>query len=532
MLEVDLNKWYSCPTMAHPATISTETTTIRHQHYFEIRDPLLGAFPLNVADGSINSLVADMMATPLGQRALDITQLSKAEEHITIPNTHRFTRFGHVAALAEMTQRFARKNNTDSDKTLAYVLRAVPSDLAHGPFSHATDIAVQGPGSTETYHESRVAEAFRLGGVHDVFEKHGINVNDRGEIEGFEIPPWVESAAPDICVDRLQYALYEMMLWFDGSPTEEASEIRQQISDLASLEDIDIDDEGRMIFKDIDQARLLAKGYSLLSTEHWNDPVNRVQLYLLVQGLKYSILNRRLPGMDEMDGGETRKPLDYLYAIDSDVLAAMKCEPGRTDPYLYAIEGQLADIGREERRRFVQFKRRIYERFLTDSRATEYPSPILHPGLADFGPSSSHFEIELLDQALVVPDGAHPQVPQMVSENGDLHFDLSPLKNRWIDPLVKVKDGQVRLSEIDKPYAALRQQHRRLQQSSLRVCVPTTKAYKDILWRQGGQISEQFFAAQQTGEPLNVDPKRRSIETAAVRALDQAIKRGHYVDLR
>lgn len=52
--------------------------------------------------------------------------------------------------------------------------------------------------------------------------------------------------------------------------------------------------------------------------------------------------------MDEVDNGVTRKPSDYLYAIDLDVLAAMESKPGRIDQYLYATEGQLADIGREE----------------------------------------------------------------------------------------------------------------------------------------------------------------------------------------
>jgi hypothetical protein len=520
--------------MAHPDKIQGAETTIREgEHFFEVRDPLLGDYALARADRSINNLIADVITTPLGQRALDITQLSKAEAHATIPGTHRFHRLGHVTALAEMIQRFARKENVDEDKTLAYVLQAAPSDLAHGPFSHATDIAVEGTGNSETYHESRVAEAFELGGVNSVFKKHNVTVNERGEIEGVEIPLWVESKAPDMCVDRLQYTLHEMLLWFDGSLSPEAAKIRQQLVDIAKLDSIEIDDQGRMVFTDIDQARLLAKGYLLLSTEHWNDPVNRVQLYLLIESLKYSILNRRLPGMDQMDNGKTRKPHDYLYAIDSDVLAAMESEPGKTDPYLFATEGQLADIGREEQRRFTQFKRPTYERFLVDASAEEYPSFILNPGLVDFGPPSSRFEIERLDEEEPkVPKGINPQVPQLMGENGNLHYRLNPLKNRRIDPLVKVGDDQLRLSEVDKQYAALLEQHQRIQRSVLRVHVPTTASYKALLWRQAEEVTNNFRAAQETNDPLNKDPKRRSIEAAAVRARGKAILRGQYVDLR
>jgi hypothetical protein len=511
---------------------SAETIIHENGDFFTIHDPLLEPFPLKKGERSVNGLVADIIQTPLGQRALDITQLSKAEAHATIPGTHRFHRLGHIVGLAEMTRRLAEIQGATRRQTDAYVMYASFSDLAHGPFSHATDIAVQGVGSNETYHESRVAEAFALGGVRDVFEDRGLKVNLRGELRGVPIPPWVESSSPDVCVDRLQYTLHEMLLWFDGSKTPEADQIRTILADIASLKNIEIDDEGRMIFTDIEQARLLAKGYSLLSTEHWNDPVNRVQLYLLIESLKYSILNRHLPGMDEMDNGNTRKPLDYLYAIDSDVLKAMESEPGKTDPYLYAIEGQLADIGREEQRRFVQFKRRVYEKFLTDPRAEEYPSQILHPGLVDFGPGSSHFEINRLTERLVAPTGSHPQVPQLTGENGDLHYTLFPLKNRRIDPLVKTDKGVKRLSEIDRNYAELIRQHQLIQRSSLSVHIPTTSIYKDLLWRQAEEISAQFSAAQQTNPPLDKDPKRRSIEEAAARARAHAIDRGVYIDGR
>lgn len=76
--------------VAHQA--NAETTITEHKHYFEISDPLMGKYPLRRDDRHINGFVADIIASPLGQRALDITQLSKAEEHVTIPGTHRFHR--------------------------------------------------------------------------------------------------------------------------------------------------------------------------------------------------------------------------------------------------------------------------------------------------------------------------------------------------------------------------------------------------------------------------------------------------------
>lgn len=61
--------------------------------------------------------------------------------------------------------------------------------------------------------------------------------------------------------------------------------------------------------------------------------------------------------------------------------------------------------------------------------------------------------------------------------------------------------------------------------------IPTTSAYKDLLWRQARGISKEFLVAREKLEPLSNDPKRRSIEAAADRARGKAILRGQYIDL-
>jgi hypothetical protein len=233
--------------------------------------------------------------------------------------------------------------------------------------------------------------------------------------------------------------------------------------------------------------------------------------------------------MGDLDNGTTRKPFDYLYATDTDVLDAMNSHPGNTDPYLFVLENQLADIGHEEQNRFKHFRRRVYERFLTDELAQEYPSSILHPDLVDFGPASSRFEIELATDLAAPQRALHPQVPQLVGSNGDLHYELHPLKNRWIDPMVRVGNTQLRLSEWSNEYKRLLEQHQRIQESALRVHIPTTRAYKDLLWQHAERVSRTFFEAQETLPPLSVDPKRRSIQIAAQRAVEQARSRGDYI---
>lgn len=509
-----------------------DIVVVDHGSYLQLRNPLMDEVVFSADDTGPKGVMFDVLHTPLGERSFDLTQLSKTADHETIPDTHRFNRFGHVAMVTEITNRIGRREKVSSDKVLAYVLSAALDDLAHGPLSHATDIAVEGPGQKERFHQERAPEALQLGGVIDVLKGHDIKTNKRGEMKGIVVPPWVECGAPDVCVDRLQYTLQELLLWFSGSNSPEAETIREILTSIASLDNIAINNEGNMVFLDEDEARLFSKGYLLLSTEHWNDLVNRVQLYLLIEALKYSIIERRLPYMSEIDHGITRQPLDYLYAVDSDIIAAMQPKPGDTDPYLFAIANQLAGVGYEERGRFKNFKRPVFEAFLTDAKASEYPSALLHAQLADFGPESSRFETRFYKNGAKLEQlrrEQNPQVPHLVSHNGNLHYVLLPLKNRFLDPLVRTRSGDIPLSEVDPRYAELLAQHQQIQQATLSVHIPTTTAYRKLLWEQALSVSEGFSRAQEQLEPMNRDPKRRSIESAAKRALAAAMQRGQYI---
>jgi hypothetical protein len=151
----------------------------------------------------------------------------------------------------------------------------------------------------------RIAE---LGGTIDVLREHDVEVDDKVLVPGIEIPNWINSEHPDINADRLQYAIAEMLLWFDHEAAQ--PEIRETVRRLCSLDNFDIDDDGNMVFKDQEIARLFAKGYLLLATEHWNDPINRVQLHLLIHATQRVITKRRIDWMAEIDKNETRKPDD------------------------------------------------------------------------------------------------------------------------------------------------------------------------------------------------------------------------------
>ncbi len=502
---------------------------IDHGKYLQVRNPLFDEVILDPSSDTPKAVLANIVGTPIGQRGLDLTQLSKDQDHETIRGTHNFYRTGHNIVVGEATDRIARREKATPRQRLAYVLAASLPDFGHGPLSHATDIAVEGPGQKERFHELRVAEALALGGVMDVLKERNIRTKRDGTMKGVAIPPWVECDAPGICVDRLQYTLQEMLLWFWDSQAPEAQEIIGMLTEIATLKTIDINEDGNMVFTNVDHARLFAKGYLLLSTEHWNDPVNRVQLYLLIEALKYSIVNRRLPHMTELDHGVTRKPFDYLYAVDSDVIAAMQPHPGDTDPYLFAIANQLAGVGYEERNRFRNFKRPIFETFLRDDLAVEYPSALLHGNLADFGPPSSQFETHLYAGSRDIPAGVNPQVPHLVEENGVLHYLLSPLKNRFVNPLVRTSKGDIPLGDYDPRYQVLLEQHQRIQRSTLSVHIPTTSTYRELLWEQAQKTSAEFFEAQKKSPKMNKDPKRRGIQAAGQRALAVATARGSYV---
>jgi hypothetical protein len=427
--------------------------------------------------------------------------------------------------LYRLVEIFADKVNATPEERLAYHLAADGDDQSHMIWSHATEQAIQSWGGPENYHEQIWPAVAELGGTVAALDKYNITVDKDIQIPGIEIPAWINDEHPNLNLDRFQYAVTELLLWFDH---EEASpEIRELIRQICSPENLTITDKGQLAFNNPDIARIFAKGYLLLATEHWNDPINRVQLHLLIHATQRAIVKRRIEGMGEIDKGETRKPESYFLGIDQDIVDAMDTGPGRADDFVYAIKNALYPIAMQERQRYLDYKMNEYATFLLDAKARDYPSEFLSPRRVEFGPPSSQVEVQIA-KGKEGPARQAAKIPTLDMGAEGIRYHLGPLKNRYIDPLVLTDGVAVKLSDLDPNYNRLLKQQQTIQKMSIVVNLAFAggfeKAFKD-----GVKLNDKEFSRVKRRSPMTDDQQRRVIEMAAQRAKQMNITAGSVV---
>ncbi|HVV67130.1 MAG TPA: hypothetical protein VHB72_03605 [Candidatus Saccharimonadales bacterium] len=502
---------------------------VEHAAFLEVRDPGLGTYA--ISDRPEAQLVRDIVMSPLGLRGMSVTQLSKLKQHAPIPNIYDFYRTGHILSNYEGVHRLAPKHpgKPSEEEVLSWKLSVMLDDLAHGIASHLTDMIIEGGfGGKEQAHQERAQEAWRYGGIYEVLQKHGINVNASGGIEGYERPPWIESDIPELCYERVQYTAEEMRLWMESE--DEDPDAERIINALYDLDNLTITEDGELAFKDEEMALLFSKAFLLLSTEDWNEPVNRVIEHLIIEGFKYSTYNRRLPQMHRYDNGHTARLESYTYAIDQDFDYALRISRDKQDNFMFAISQLLSQIAKEERWRFVEYKRDQFKRFLLDPRAEDYPSAWLNGHVMEYGPASSIVEIDVKPptkkELQAVKTGRANAAKLIHTTKRGVRYDIQPMKRRYVDPLIMTANGAKRLSEVNSIYSGLLDQHARIHASTLKVRLAVSDEYERLIH----QVTQRNRDEAKVDRPyLKRDQLRWQIDAAAERSRDAALQAGRLV---
>lgn len=465
-------------------------------------------------------LMYDFHTTANARRGLSISQLCKSRESSTISNLASFNRECGVLEQHPLVEHFGAMQGLERDHIDAIHIATEGDDPTHTAFSHKLELAIQRWGGPEDNHEQQYPRLAELGGTTVVLDKHGVAYDKHIHVKGYDIPEWAHATTrEDLDVDRLQYIAAEALLWFDHDAADPA--VRARVKEALDLSNFELTPNGELAFKDADHALVVSKLLMLFSTEHWNDPINRAHLHLGIHGVQRNIMERRLDWMEDIDRGETRKPINYFYGIDQDFTDALATGPGRSDEFIYLISNILNESGMQERRRFVEYRLAEYTRFIMDDSVRNYPSEYLEPRRVEFGPRSSsiHTEpIELTDEQKAKL--ATVKIPQLEDGDDNLSYIAGPLKNRYIDPLVRYGEGYVRLSEARPAYKHLRAEQEYLQSLGVRVSFAfATHGYAREFRDGMKRNDEEFEALQLHASDMTHDQQRRVIEYAARRSV-------------
>jgi hypothetical protein len=427
------------------------------QDSIHIRDPIWGE--CTIGDKPGDEVLLRLLDNDLVRRSMSIEQLTLDPYMSTIPNTSHFSRWEHLWGSVVFVRKIIEQNNLQLDDRQALILqlRTFVSDLGHTSFSHLGDWMFQGFGGSEDQHDMELGELLKVSGIEEILTEAGIALDEVVFPEGQD---WIECDSPDLCVDRLDYSVREMNRWQTRM---------HMLEHVKGADNYVVDDNGRLIVKSEAAALSLFKGFSLLATEHWYEPVHRLQLMLLEELVKRNFVGHHNLVV-EWPLAQGFHPRDYMYSVDQDFLSNMHT----SDPFMWTLQPIARDIGREQRNIFVTRRMRMLGEYISQFVNDPYPEPGVMDTFRGMPLHSSRVGIIPVNEQTEVADfGANPYT---------VDFFLKPLKPRKIDPLYLDKSGEVqRLSDTNEAVRADMEAQRRIMAQAYVARLIVTPDYKAII---------------------------------------------------
>lgn len=456
-----------------------------------IRDVIWGEMTIDGQKSRFDELLMRLARTPLLRRTQGIEQLTLGKNFATMPSSMYFSRWSHIWGSLMFVRKMNEGRDVSSRENEVMQLRTLLSDVGHTAFSHLGDWMFQTDGMSEDLHDQELKEILSVTGIEDLLGQYGYDLD---ETVFPDVEDWVESPSPDLCVDRVDYGLREMLRWqnsFTG-----LSEYSKQLADPQTLFDI-ID--GKLTIKDPEFATRFAVGYSLLPTEHWSHPVHRLQLQL------FQIAIRRILTETLVTGSE--HPREELYAVDANFDSDLLTWD------LMNIVDTMKSIALSQRRIFArgrQYDLQNRFRSLTEprTRSGRYIFPTFPDPLEMESWQSKEFAVPYAPNLIVEPVNSISVDPLEITNTG-LRFALPALKSRSVDPHIVGDDGrQRRLSDENPSYTAYREgQHKEMTKNYLATAMMHPDFAKTILDKNQQSLQDWEEMIKRARDPKRLAQK-------------------------
>ncbi len=225
-----------------------------------IGDPIYGKYDLE------EPVLVELIRSKPVQRLKGIAQMGIPPRFYNLKTP--ISRFDHSIGVLILL----RKLNAPLEEQIAGLLH----DISHTAFSHVFDWVIGSNKKEDHQDENHKNSIFRTE-IPWILKKYGFKADEISDLKQFGL---LERDIPNICVDRLDYALRDPA--FLSRKTA-----RYVVKRLRNL-------KGRVIFADLKSASLFARNFSKCQREHWGgyEAVNRYNLlsFVLRRALDIKIL--------------------------------------------------------------------------------------------------------------------------------------------------------------------------------------------------------------------------------------------------
>ena len=178
-----------------------------------------------------------------------------------------------------------RRLNASLEEQVAGLLH----DVSHTAFSHIIDW-VMGDPTKGDYQDSALSGYIKNSEIASILSKHGYNIDRISNLEDNGCFRLLERKMPDLCADRIDYALRDSR-YFLGVDTREC------------VEDLIVDD-GEIVFGSRKTAEDFAKYYARCQKEYWSGNEAMLRYYFISKALKEA-LEKKIITMPDLYKDET-----------------------------------------------------------------------------------------------------------------------------------------------------------------------------------------------------------------------------------
>lgn len=427
---------------------------------FRIVDPIWGIHEIGKEEG--DEVLLELLKNPLVVRSMAIEQLTLDRLTETIPGAAEFPRWDHLWGSVAFIRLKTKNMKLEPRERLTLQLRAFVSDLAHTAYSHLGDWIFQGAGGPENQHDIELVHLLEVSGVNEILRKQAISPE---EVIFPDTTDWIEAPQPELCVDRVDYGAREIRRWLD---------LAVGVHFAAHPDAFIVTEDRKLVMKSHRQALNFAKAFMLLPTEHWGEPVHKLQLFLKQELVKRIFCSDETAlAASDMGRLDQFHPRDYMYTIDADITQEMRFN----DPFLNIVRPLMEDIGLSKRRIFAWQRRSELASFFSDYGPGNFPDP-----LKNYGESYTKSMPLIPSNIEILPVDDPDSYPAYQTDSRGMNILLGPLKPRWVDPLYYDDDGNLqRLSETDSNYKNLLSQQALVMSQSYIAKLSLNKKAKKIV---------------------------------------------------
>jgi len=257
-----------------------------------LKDNIYGEFIIE------DSIIVKLLKSPSVLRLKNISQYGVPDKYYHLKN---YSRYEHSIGVMLLLKKLGA--------TLEEQVAGLIHDVSHLSFSHVADwVFSEGSKGNEDLQNSLMDEFIRKEEIANLLAQYGFSVDRLLNEENYTL---LENKIPDLCADRLDYALREFKYWLNPKI------VKNCLNGLINY-------NGEIVFNNQETAFLFASNFLELQSIHWGGFEGVKRYHLFSEALKMALLKGILKKED-------------FYKDESFVLAKLETCKDQEIEYILAL---------------------------------------------------------------------------------------------------------------------------------------------------------------------------------------------------